>query len=181
MGAATPPDPLRHHDRQRLDGLFLPRRSTYRLNAFEGLPMGDYFRGKATALTQPASASPLIHLDLALVLGRASGSTWWLWGSACNEQAGQHGGNGVAHVGVSLVRSSRAVHAADAADQAGARQPRQSPTPDNGQTLLGLKDRQVPSIHTRDSNAPLLPRPQARSPAQAGSFALWACAWVIAR
>ena len=87
--------------------------------------MGGYFRGKRRR-PQPASASPLIHLDLALVLGRAGGSPWWLWGPACNEQAGQDGGNEVVHFGVSLVRSGRAVHAADAADQAGARQPPQS-------------------------------------------------------
>jgi hypothetical protein len=58
------------------------------------------------------AARPLIRLNLALVLGRAGGSTYWLWGPARNEQAGQHGGNDVAHFSVSLVCSGGAVHAA---------------------------------------------------------------------
>jgi hypothetical protein len=97
MGAATPPDPLRHHDRQRLDGLFLPRRSTYRLNAFEGLPMGDYFRGKATApparFSEPADtsrsrtrtwSSKWLHVvALGFRMQRAGRPAWRQWRSAC--------------------------------------------------------------------------------------------------
>jgi len=51
--------------------------------------------GKATAPL--ASGRPLIHLDFALLLGRAGGSTYWLLRPARNEQAGQHGDDEVAH------------------------------------------------------------------------------------